>query len=126
MKIKSGWPALGKNTRHSGNFSRWLSAPDSGLKQLSLYFGSVKLSEITQGKVEQFKVWLSKIPTRSKIEEVEGGLVLTPNPKGKQRSLEAINRPVELLRVMLNYAVDERMISPEPQSLLAKIRPVPH
>jgi len=29
------------------------------------------------------------------------------------QEMEAINRPVELLRVMLNYAVDERMISPD-------------
>lgn len=47
------------------------------------------------------------------MEKENGELEVVPNPKGKQRSMEAINRPVELLRVMLNYAVDERMISPE-------------
>lgn len=55
-----------------------------------------------------------KLPTRSQILEKENGeLEVIPNSKGEQRSIEAINRPVEMLRVMLNYAVDERMISPE-------------
>jgi hypothetical protein len=40
-------------------------------------------------------------------------LELITSPKGKQRKIESINRPVELLRVMLNYAVDERMITPD-------------
>jgi integrase len=47
------------------------------------------------------------------MEQENGEVEVVPNPKGKQQSMEAINRPVELLRVMLNYAVDERMISPE-------------
>jgi integrase len=55
-----------------------------------------------------------KLPTRSQIVEKEGGeLEVISNPKGKQRKIESINRPVELLRVMLNYAVDERMITPD-------------
>ncbi|MGE0129067.1 MAG: tyrosine-type recombinase/integrase [Blastocatellales bacterium] len=93
---------------------RELSGPEAWRKQLLFYFGSAKLNEITKGKIEQFKLWLSKLPTRSQILEKETGkLEVVPNPKGKQRSVEAINRPVEMLRVMLNYAVDERMISPE-------------
>ncbi len=93
---------------------RELSGPEAWLKQLLFYFGSARLSEITKGKIEQFKLWLSKLPTRSRILEKETGeLEVIPNPKGRQRSVEAINRPVEMLRVMLNYAVDERMISPE-------------
>jgi integrase len=93
---------------------RELSGPDAWRKQLLFYFGSAKLSEITKGKIEQFRLWLSKLPTRSQILEKENGeLEVIPNPKGAQRSIEAINRPVEMLRVMLNYAVDERMILPE-------------
>jgi integrase len=93
---------------------RSLSAPDSWLKQLLFFFRSAKLNEITKGRIEQFKLWLSKLPTRSQILEKEDGeLEVIPNLKGKQRSIEAINRPVEMLRVMLNYAVDERMISPD-------------
>lgn len=91
---------------------RELSAPDAWLKQLLFYFGPAKLNEITKGSIEQFKLWLSQLPTRSRILEKEDGeLEVIPNPKGKQRSIEGINRPVEMLRVMLNYAVDERMIS---------------
>ena len=93
---------------------RDLSAPDAWLKQLLFYFGSAKLNEITKGRIEQFKLWLSQLPTRSRILGKEDGeLEVIPNPKGKQRSIEGINRPVEMLRVMLNYAVDERMISPD-------------
>jgi integrase len=93
---------------------RDLISPEAWLKQLLFFFGPVKLNEITKGRIEQFKLWLSKLPTRSQIVEKEGGeLEVIPNPKGKQRKIESINRPVELLRVMLNYAVDERMITPD-------------
>jgi integrase len=47
------------------------------------------------------------------VEKEDGELEVIPNPKGKQRKIESINRPVELLRVILNYAVDERMITPD-------------
>jgi hypothetical protein len=93
---------------------RELTSPECWLKQLRFFFGPVKLNEITKGKIGQFKLWLSKLPTRSQIVEKEGGeLEVIPNPKGKQRKIESINRPVELLRVMLNYAVDERIITPD-------------
>ena len=53
--------------------------------------------------------WLNKFPVRSQIVEKEGGeLEVIPNPKGKQRKIESLNRPLELLWVMLNYAIDER------------------
>jgi integrase len=93
---------------------RELTSPDGWIKQLLFFFGPAKLNEITRGRIEQFKLWLTKLPTRSRIVEKEGGeLELIPCPKGKQRKIESINRPVELLRVMLNYAVDERMITPD-------------
>ena len=90
------------------------SSPNMSPKCLRCYFGSARLSEITRGRIEQFKLWLTKLPTRSRIVEKENGeLEVIPCPKGKQRKIEAINRPIELLRVMLNYAVDERMITPD-------------
>jgi hypothetical protein len=62
-------------------------------------------------------------PTRSQILKKEDGkLEVIPNQKGKQRSIEGINRPVEMLRVMLNYAVDERIISPD-QNPFSQSRP---
>src|SRR5262245_36032870 len=93
---------------------RELTSPEGWLKQLLFFFGPAKLNEITRGRIEQFKLWLTKLPTRSRILEKEGGeLELITCPKGKQRRIESINRPVELLRVMLNYAVYERMITPD-------------
>jgi len=93
---------------------RELTSPEGWLKQLLFFFGPAKLNEITRGRIEQFKLWLTKLPTRSRILEKEGGeLELITCPKGKQRKIESINRPVELLRVMLKYAVDERMITPD-------------
>jgi hypothetical protein len=93
---------------------RDLVSPEGWLKQLLFFFGPAKLNEITRGRIEQFKLWLTKLPTRSRILEKEGGeLELITCPKGKHRRIESINRPVELLRVMLNYAVDERMITPD-------------
>jgi integrase len=91
---------------------RDLTSPEGWLKQLLFFFGTAKLNGITRGRIEQFKLWLTKLPTRSQIVEKEDGeLEVIPNPKGKQRKIESINRPVELLRVILNYAVEERMIS---------------
>lgn len=89
---------------------RELTAPTAWLKQLEYFFGETKLSAITKGDIEKFRIWLSQVPTRSTIEEVEGKLALITNPKGGQRSLESLNRPVELLRTMLNYAIDEKLL----------------
>lgn len=92
---------------------RELSAPTSWLNQLRYYFGSKRLSLVTKGEIEKFKIWLSRVPPRSTIEEIDGALVLTPNPGGGQRSIEALNRPVELLRVMMNFAEEEKLIRHE-------------
>lgn len=92
---------------------RDLSAPIAWLNQLRLFFDEYKLTEITAGEISKFKVWLAKIPARSKIEEVNGELKLMVKEGGEQRSIEAINRPVELLRTMLNYAVGEKLLRAE-------------
>src|SRR5262245_36331141 len=93
---------------------RELSAPRTWLRQLEYYFGDMKLPSITVGEIKNFAVWLSKLPARSTIVEDEnGGLVLTIKENGGQRSIEAINRAVELLRTVFNYAVDEKMLREE-------------
>ncbi|MCG3143029.1 MAG: hypothetical protein HONDAALG_00342 [Gammaproteobacteria bacterium] len=91
---------------------RELSAPTSWLKQLRYYFGEMKLPDITKGEIEKFRVWLSQVPARSLFEEDEesGKIILTVKTSGGQRSVESINRPVELLRTMLNYAVEEKIL----------------
>jgi hypothetical protein len=59
---------------------------------------------ITIGEIKKFEIWLSKIPARGTIVEYDDGkLVLNIKEKGGQRSIEAINRPVEFLRTVLNY-----------------------
>ena len=93
---------------------RELSAPRTWLRQLEYYFGDMKLPSITVGEIKNFAVWLSKLPARSTIVEDEnGGLVLNIKENGGQRSIEAINRAVELLRTVFNYAVDEKMLREE-------------
>jgi hypothetical protein len=52
---------------------RSLSAPSSWLKQLLFFFGVAKLNEITKGRIEQFKLWLSQLPTRSQVLEKDNG-----------------------------------------------------
>src|SRR5262245_40194410 len=93
---------------------RELSAPRTWLLQLEYYFGTMKLPSITVGEIKKFEIWLSKIPARSTIvEDEDGKLVLNINETGDQRGIESINRAVELLRAVLNYAVDEKMLREE-------------
>jgi hypothetical protein len=74
----------------------------------------MKLTSITIGEIKKFEIWLSKIPARSNIVEGDDGeLVLKIKEDGGQRGLESINRPVELLRTVLNYAVEEKMLREE-------------
>jgi integrase len=90
---------------------RELSAPRTWLLQLEYYFGAMKLPSITVGEIKKFEIWLSKIPARSAIvEDEDGKLVLNINENGGQRGIESINRPVELLRTIFNYAVDEKLL----------------
>src|SRR5262245_13874993 len=93
---------------------RELSAPRSWLLQLEYYFGDMKLPSITVGEIKKFEIWLSKIPARSTIVEDENGkLILNIKENGDQRGIESINRAVELLRTVLNYAVEEKMLREE-------------
>jgi integrase len=93
---------------------RELSAPRTWLSQLEYYFGEMKLPSITVGEIKKFAIWLSKIPARSTIVEDENGkLVLNIKENGGQRGIESINRAIELLRTVLNYAVEEKMLREE-------------
>lgn len=92
---------------------RHLASPEAWLNQLRLFFDEYKLTQITAGEIRKFKVWLSKIPARSKIEEVDGKLRWVIKENGNQRGIEAINRVVEQLRTMLNYAVEEKLLRTE-------------
>lgn len=91
---------------------RELSAPTSWLKQLRYYFGKMKLPDITKGKIEKFRVWLSEVPARSLFLENEetGEITIQIKPDGAQRSVESLNRATELLRTVLNYAVEEKAL----------------
>ncbi len=98
---------------------RTLSPPLAWLNQLRLFFDEYKLTEITAGEVRKFKVWLSKIPSRSQIKEEDGVLKLIVKEDGEQRGIDSVNRPIELLRTMLNYAVEENLLRPENNLFLA-------
>jgi integrase len=93
---------------------RELTAPRTWLSQLEYYFGEMKLPSITVGEIKKFAIWLSKIPSRSRIVEDENGkLVLNIKENGGHRRIESINRAIELLRTVLNYAVEEKMLREE-------------
>jgi integrase len=77
---------------------RDLSAPKSWLKSLVNKFGRLPLASITHSHIEEYKRELAKRPTRS----------------GKQRSVTSINRELEFLRTILNYAVTNNMLTRNP------------
>jgi integrase len=98
---------------------RHLSTPLSLLYQLRLYFDDYRLTEITAGEVRKFKVWLANIPARSQIKEEDNGLKLIAKEDGGQRGIESINRALELLRTILNFAVEEKLLQPEHNLFIA-------
>lgn len=90
---------------------RDLRAPKTWLKSLTEHFGEKRLNQITFSDIKAYKLVLIKRPVRSSQqssnnvrEEVQqnangnGG-------NGRQRSIAAVNRELEFLRTMLNYAV---------------------
>ena len=114
---------------------RDLISPDGWIRQLIFYFSSKKLAAITKNEIHKFKIWLADIPARSVIidkadvqfneklakakqqhtdhtikESATGDLVLVRNNQGEQRSIQALNRPVELLRAIINFAIDEKLL----------------
>ena len=91
---------------------RELSGPTSWLKQLRFFFGNMKLPDITKGEIEKFRIWLSQIPSRSLFVENEetGEISISLKSDGGQRGVESLNRPTELLRTILNFAVEEKVL----------------
>ena len=117
---------------------RDLISPDGWIRQLLFYYGTKKLATITKNEINKFKIWLAELPVKSVIldksdpqfttkfekakqqikdhtikESATGDLVLIRNNQGEQRSIQAINRPVELLRAIINYATDEKLLPAE-------------
>jgi integrase len=75
-----------------------LGAPKTWLKSFREYFGKKKLAAIKHSDLEDFKSHLADKPTRS----------------GGQRELATINRELEFLRRMLNFAVTNGYLQQNP------------
>jgi integrase len=88
-KYVNGRKALGR---------RDLSAPKSWLASLREYFGNKRLAAIRHSDLEDFKSHLVDKPVRG----------------GGQRSMAAINREMEFLRTMLNFAVTNGYLERSP------------
>jgi len=124
---------------------RDLISPDGWIRQLLFYFGTKKLAAITKNEINKFKIWLAELPVKSVIldksdpqfttkfekakqqikdhtikESANGDIVLMRNNQGEQRSIQAINRPVELLRAIINYAIDEKLLPADDSPFNAK------
>ncbi|MBL8208612.1 MAG: site-specific integrase, partial [Blastocatellia bacterium] len=124
---------------------RDLISPDGWIRQLLFYYGSKKLAAITKNEINKFKIWLAELPVKSVIldksdpqfttkfekakeqikdhtikESANGDIVLIRNNQGEQRSIQAINRPVELLRAIINYAIDEKLLPADDSPFKAK------
>lgn len=89
---------------------RELSAPRAWLAQIRYFLGARKLASVKLADLEDFKRALAKLPTRSIVEEHNGRLVLLENERGKARSIEAVNRPLELLRAIYTFAVQNNYL----------------
>jgi integrase len=70
----------------------------SRITSLLDYFGKMKLRSITLGEIERFKA--KRLNTKTKI--------------GKERTVAAVNRELEILRAMLKYARNEGWIDYTP------------
>jgi integrase len=77
---------------------RSLVGPTLYLKVLVDYFGNKRCRSITHADIEAFKLARIKTPTKSK----------------KQRTIAAVNRELELLRAVLNFARRQGWISINP------------
>jgi integrase len=80
---------------------RSLASASSHLSALVDYFRSMPLRSITVGKIEQFKQHRLSIPSK----------------RGRDRSITSVNRELEFLRTMLQFAVCEGWIDKNPFGL---------
>lgn len=68
------------------------------LRVLTEYFGNLLVKEITKSDIQKFK-----------LERLN-----TPTVRNTQRSITAVNRELQLLRKMLNFAIENRWIKDNP------------
>lgn len=74
----------------------------SVLKHLEEYFGSKRIRSIKAVDIEAYKHIRLAVPT----------------PQGRPRKISSVNRELELLRAMLNYAVQNEWLTRNPFSLI--------
>lgn len=70
----------------------------TNLRVLTEYFGNFLVKEITKSDIQKFK-----------LERLN-----TPTVRNTQRSITAVNRELQLLRRMLNFAIENRWIKDNP------------
>lgn len=78
---------------------RELSAPTTWFNRAKEYFGSRRLSRITHADIERYKIHLAELPSRT---------------SGGQRSIAALNRELEFLRTVLNFAIENHWLERNP------------
>jgi integrase len=99
---------------------RDLRAPKAWLKSLTEHFGKKRLNQITYGDIKAYKLILIKRPIHSGRQSAKGvrkEIQQNNNGKGregKQRSIAALNRELEFLRTILNYAVANGKLARNP------------
>lgn len=98
---------------HKISGRRELTAPRAWLLQLRYFFQKTAAADITKGRVLALRDWLLELPTRSVVKEEGDNLVLEVKHDGTPRSVTAINKVVEMLRSVLRYGIEERLLKPE-------------
>lgn len=81
----------------------------TNLKALRVYFGNRYLRSLTYGQIEHFKAERLATPVVSRKKKPEAA-------KGRPRTVAAVQRELQLLRAMLNFAVRERWLRENPFS----------
>ena len=99
---------------------RELRAPKAWLKSLTEHFGKKRLNQITFGDIKAYKLILIRRPVRNNQQfpnDVRKVVQQNTNGEvenGKQRSVAAVNRELEFLRTVLNYAVTNGKLAQNP------------
>jgi len=79
---------------------------------LTKYFGDSRISQITVVDIEEFKKKRKDTPVKGKWDNKK------KNHIEKERSVVSVNRELEVLRHMLNKAVEWRMLEENPFNTL--------
>jgi integrase len=104
---------------------RALSGPKAWLKSLTEHFGNKRINQITYSDIKSYKLILINKPVRvnqhspnavsKSIQQNNSG----NGREGKQRSITAVNRELEFLRTVLNYAVASGKLARSPFKMSA-------